>query len=156
MPFKIVQTIEDSRLCLSIVPSRWEENGKLFWPKSRMSIRKLIKVENSKPEKGKWDELPCVKKREFATLAEAEEEMSHMEEDSETEKDTLPEHLRSRKRQALKPISPLLDLNDLMTENAIEVKFFKLILLHIYKIFCYRQHITIQALVMNYLTNLTK
>lgn len=77
--------------------------------------------------------------------------MSRMEDDSETERETFPKH--SRKRQALKPISPLLDFNNLMKENAmVEVKFFKLILLHIYKIFCYRQHINSQVQVMNYLT----
>lgn len=68
MPFKIVQTIEDSQLCLSIVPSLWEENGMLFWPNKKISIHRLLKNESSQPEKGKWEEMPCVKKREFNTF----------------------------------------------------------------------------------------
>ncbi|KAF5299364.1 hypothetical protein FQR65_LT19520 [Abscondita terminalis] len=40
--FKIVQTIEKGALLLSVVPSKWENNGKLWYPPSKMSSRKLF------------------------------------------------------------------------------------------------------------------
>uniref|UniRef100_A0A1S4GAW0 DUF4806 domain-containing protein n=1 Tax=Anopheles gambiae TaxID=7165 RepID=A0A1S4GAW0_ANOGA len=85
MPHKIVQTIEGGEACLSVVPSRWEVKGILHWPKKHL-VAKLQLEEDSVPS-DKWEKLNCIKKREFATRAEAYDELKKMEEKSDTEVD---------------------------------------------------------------------
>lgn len=85
MPFKIVQTIEKGENCLTVVPARWEESGVLFWPKKSV-VAKLSLDENSVPE-ANWERIDCVKKRDFTSRAEAEQEIERMEAISDTEAD---------------------------------------------------------------------
>lgn len=84
MPFKIVQTVEDGEVCLSIVPSTWEINGVLRWPKKLRLANKLSHMEYSQPDSS-WDRMMCLKKRELNTRKEAEDELSLMELHSDTE-----------------------------------------------------------------------
>lgn len=86
MPFKIVQTIEDGETCLSVVPAKWETNGMLFWPKRHL-FEKFSRNEESIPDKKKWEQMKCVKKREFHSRKEAEAELERMEQVSDTEID---------------------------------------------------------------------
>lgn len=85
MPYKIVQTIERGETCLTVIPSGWEENGILHWPKKN-AVAKLSLEEFSRPSP-KWERINCVKKREFKTRAEAESELEKMECVSDTEAD---------------------------------------------------------------------
>lgn len=88
MPFKIVQTIERGETCLTVVPSGWEKSGTLHWPKKN-AVAKLSLEEFSMPSP-KWERIDCVKKREFKTRAEAENEVDRMESVSDTEADDVP------------------------------------------------------------------
>lgn len=81
------QTIEEGEICLSVVPAGWEIDGMLHWPK-KSAVSKLSKDEGSVPT-SKWERINCIKKREFATRAEAEQEMEKMEAVSDTEADEL-------------------------------------------------------------------
>lgn len=83
MPFKIIQTIEAGEVCLSVVPSGWECNGILWWPKKHL-VGKLSQIETSMPD-DKWEKINCVKKREFLTRKEADDELDRMETVSDTE-----------------------------------------------------------------------
>lgn len=83
MPFKIVQTIEAGEICLAVVPAGWENKGILYWPR-KSAVAKLSLDENSLPEPS-WEQMNCIKKREFATRKEAEYELDLMQLVSETE-----------------------------------------------------------------------
>ncbi|XP_055526995.1 uncharacterized protein LOC129719627 [Wyeomyia smithii] len=83
MPFKIIQTCEEGNLCLSIVPSAWERDGVLWWPKTT-GVAKLLRDENSHPT-SKWQTMQCIKKRVCRSRAEAESELNKMEALSDTE-----------------------------------------------------------------------
>ncbi|XP_055551631.1 uncharacterized protein LOC129733991 isoform X4 [Wyeomyia smithii] len=87
MPFKIVQTCEDGTQCLTVVPSGLECDGILYWPSTANTNAKLIRNEYS-IRTVKWQQIPCTRKREFRTQAEAEAELAKMETFSDT--DTLP------------------------------------------------------------------
>lgn len=114
MPFKIVQTIEDSQICLSIVPYSWEEDGLLYWPKkNRLLTYKLQKQENSVPDKLSWEKMTCIKKREVSTFEEGEREISKMEKVSDTEEE-VPALKRHHSR--LKPALSI-DLNYLLPDE---------------------------------------
>lgn len=65
------------------------------------------------------------KKREFNTFSEAQEEMNRMENDSDTERENVPKDSKCRRRQALKPISPLLDLNHLIKDDIMVSNIFQ-------------------------------
>ncbi|XP_058814176.1 uncharacterized protein LOC131678056 [Topomyia yanbarensis] len=79
MPFKILQTMEEGEQCLCIVPSAWEKDGILWWPKAT-GAAKLLRDKYSHPT-SKWQQMVCIQKREYRTLLEAESELS----DTETE-----------------------------------------------------------------------
>uniref|UniRef100_A0A182VVL9 DUF4806 domain-containing protein n=1 Tax=Anopheles minimus TaxID=112268 RepID=A0A182VVL9_9DIPT len=98
MPYKIVQTIEGGETCLSVVPSRWEQEGVLFWPKKNL-VAKLSLEEDSIPT-NKWEKINCIKKREFKTRAEAYEELEKMEMKTDTEMDDED----SRRHRPKKPL----------------------------------------------------
>lgn len=89
MPFKIVQTVEKGRPRLSIVPSVWEDGGKLFWPTEKVKNRaRLVKDENSFPSPN-WDILDCVVKRSnIAMYAVAQTELQNMENCTDTDNET--------------------------------------------------------------------
>ncbi|CAH0398763.1 unnamed protein product [Chilo suppressalis] len=87
MPFKIVQTIEKQQPKLTIVPAYWEYNGVLRLPK--IGARKLVTNGDSRPLQG-WVSMKCtVKRSSFQTYREAEEELTLMENKSDTD---VPEH----------------------------------------------------------------
>ena len=59
MSFKIVKTIENGSVRLSIVPDKWEQEGILFWPpKTTKYSDKLIKDPNSVPSID-WQMMHC-------------------------------------------------------------------------------------------------
>lgn len=59
MSFKIVKTIENDKVQLYIVPTAWEKDGVLYWPKkSCKDSEKLIRDSESVPRID-WDKIPC-------------------------------------------------------------------------------------------------
>lgn len=89
MPFKIVQTVEKGRPRLCIVPSIWEEDGKLFWPTEKIKNRsRLVRDETSFPSPN-WDILDCtVKRTNIETYMAAEHEIQIMENHTDTDNET--------------------------------------------------------------------
>lgn len=101
--FKIVQTLEKGIKELTIVPSAWENNNVLFWPKRRAD--KLIKYPQSTPEEG-WFSMKCTLKRcNLSCYSDAEEELENMlERDDETEQDEeQPKNIRKKRPRVLLP-----------------------------------------------------
>lgn len=85
MPYKIVQTREKGQTILVIIPSLWEKNGSLWWPPKKTQ-NKLIKDEQSKPDKTEWKLMDCILKRNnLRTYQLAEAELSIMEGNSDTD-----------------------------------------------------------------------
>ncbi|XP_069363481.1 uncharacterized protein [Maniola hyperantus] len=84
MPFKVVQTTERGKICISAVPSGWERNGVLSWPPN--SQLGMIRDEKSKP-KSTWKHLPCIVKRHFSTYEEASNEANKMESETDTDQE---------------------------------------------------------------------
>lgn len=82
--FKVVQTIEKGSKQLTIVPSSWECNGELAWPKFRAD--KLIKNGDSMPGET-WFRMTCKLKSHLLTYEIAEEEMERMLEREDTEQE---------------------------------------------------------------------
>lgn len=85
MPFKIVETVEKGKSLLFIVPSLWETNGILKWPKNCLDVRKLVMNENCLPATG-WSASRCrVKRHSIPSFSEAERELELMLERSDTD-----------------------------------------------------------------------
>ena len=97
--FKIVETVEKGSKKLTIVPSGWESNGELSWPKFKAD--KLIKVADSLPEDS-WFRMSCkLKRNHLLNYDIAEEELERMLEKDDTElssQEDLDTYERSRKR----------------------------------------------------------
>lgn len=95
MPYKIVQTKEDGKDFVTIVPSRWEKDGMLKWPpkkdgKARELYQKLMKNADSSAPDG-WNSVKCRLKREFETYAQAKLEWKSMSDKSDTsDTDVMP------------------------------------------------------------------
>ncbi|XP_049886767.1 uncharacterized protein LOC126381311 [Pectinophora gossypiella] len=83
MPFKIVQTRENNRSVLTVVPSNWEKDGVLYWPR-KLSDNKQIHNENSTPGTD-WKPMSCRTKRVMHSLEEANAEVERMAQISDTE-----------------------------------------------------------------------
>lgn len=119
MPFKIVQTIEGGETCLSIVPSGWEVNGTLHWPKKHQVV-KLSLQEDSLPADN-WQRINCIQKRHCRTYAEASDELEQMENKSDTEMDEVyTTRLPDKRRRQLTSIAHSngnMDLNDLAEQQ---------------------------------------
>lgn len=60
MPFKIVESHEKNSKYLEVVPSQWEQNGTIYWPKENFA--KLAQNERSQPCPG-WITTKGVVKR---------------------------------------------------------------------------------------------
>lgn len=95
MSFKVVQlTTKNGRKELAAVPTGWESNNKLQWPKKSISsqMKKLINDPSSVPEnKKEWNEYNCTVKRiNLKTLKEATEEVERMQVNSDTDSDLMP------------------------------------------------------------------
>lgn len=84
--FKIVETIEKARKELTIIPSAWECNGQLFWP--RLRADKLVQISDSIPEDN-WFTMPCKVKRNYLINYEVAEELERMLNEDETEQEEL-------------------------------------------------------------------
>lgn len=93
MPFKIVSTIEKGRSVLTTVPSDWEKEGFLFWPRlARIKVEKLRRSMHSKPEED-WKVVNCIlKRRHLITFENAELELERMCSNSDTETDNEKEN----------------------------------------------------------------
>jgi hypothetical protein len=113
MPFKIVQTVENKKTVLTVVPSKWERNGVLFWPREKNEV-KLIHNAESLP-KPDWHKLKCIKKREYSTIHEAERELEIMEQVPDTDAENVNHTSRSNQRSRVlhntRVLQPI-DLND--------------------------------------------
>ncbi|KAF9791794.1 hypothetical protein SFRURICE_020193 [Spodoptera frugiperda] len=84
MPFKIVQTIERGKKFLSCVPSSWENENLLLWP--RKGSKKHQRNEYSVPGED-WISIPCQLKRSDLTYDEAQMELALMQRESDTEEE---------------------------------------------------------------------
>lgn len=127
MSFKIVQTIEDGQNCLSIVPGLWEDNGILYWPKSKALLFRMQKQAYSLPNKQKWDKLICIKKRDCATYQDAEKELLIMEGMDDTDLETMDENDNKkskniRTKNNVMPVAEIPDFNYMIPPNNVKVR----------------------------------
>lgn len=101
MPFKIVQTFENGKSVLTVLPSAWEKAEILFWPR-RLNETKLIHDDFSVPKKD-WKIMRCKTKREYLSQQEADVEMERMGQLSDTENDSPASTTRpiSRPRKSM-------------------------------------------------------
>lgn len=111
MPFKIVQTFERGRKFLSCVPSSWENDNLLLWP--RKGSKRLQINEYAIPGED-WISTPCRLKRCDLTYDDAQMELARMQHESDTEEERLP-----RKRYEIN----ITDMNDLALQ-CITVRFY--------------------------------
>ncbi|CAB3232061.1 unnamed protein product [Arctia plantaginis] len=99
MPYKIVKTFEKGNSKLSAVPSNWEKDGVLHWP--RYNENKLRRVESSYPEYN-WRKINCkVKRSNFSTILEAEQELDKMCKKSDTETDTDEQYYVTNQKEMM-------------------------------------------------------
>ncbi|KAF5302057.1 hypothetical protein FQR65_LT19132 [Abscondita terminalis] len=113
--FKIVETIEKGRRELTIVPSAWEVDGHLFWPKTKAD--KLIRHADSVPEYS-WFRMKCKLKRNHLINYEVgEEELERMLDNDETgtEEETVNVRKKTRKSKSEFPNRHEDDFNALAT-----------------------------------------
>lgn len=96
MPYKVVQSKENDCEFLSVVPSRWENNGYVKWPakgcdsKTKSLYKRLMTDGDSTPPDD-WNSVKCRAKREFETYTEAQAEWKCMSDKSDTEtSDNMP------------------------------------------------------------------
>ncbi|RVE41954.1 hypothetical protein evm_013394 [Chilo suppressalis] len=83
MPFKIVSTRRKGKLELCTVPETWEVKGTLRWPKMYGDI--LAKNDSTQPQTD-WLTYNCVvKRRNYHTYEEAEDELEKMLEKTDTD-----------------------------------------------------------------------
>lgn len=83
MPYKIIETIERGRRLIVSVPSLWESDGNLYWPKK--NVISLKKNEKSAPQSD-WKCLPCILKRDnILNYKTAEEEIALMSDFTDTD-----------------------------------------------------------------------
>lgn len=76
MSFKIVETIEKGKYVLTAVPTSWENQGNLRWPK--IKSEKLRRDPFSIPE-DTWRSMNCiVKRKNIMSFEEAETELRAM------------------------------------------------------------------------------
>lgn len=87
MSYKIVQTWEYNKHRLLAVPSTWENNNILKYP--RKNITKYLKIGTSIPEHD-WKQIKCdVKRRELLSYETAEYVLQEMVNHTDTEDDTI-------------------------------------------------------------------
>ncbi|KAF9406096.1 hypothetical protein HW555_013402 [Spodoptera exigua] len=106
MPYKVVQTIENGKICLSVVPNNWEKEGTLSWPPR--SEASSILDENSVPGKN-WSTFPCIVKRICNTYKAAGLAVKAMENVTDTD-----EEVPTRVIPLPQENDAVLDLNHLM------------------------------------------
>ncbi|KAJ8708564.1 hypothetical protein PYW08_001630 [Mythimna loreyi] len=94
MPFKIVSTRRRGKVELCTVPDTWEIKGILRWPKMYGDI--LAKNDSTQPQSD-WLTYKCLlKRRNYRTYEEAEDELTKMLEKTDT--DDTDDGERSYKR----------------------------------------------------------
>ncbi|KAJ8704354.1 hypothetical protein PYW08_013078 [Mythimna loreyi] len=97
MPFKIVSTRRRGKVELCTVPDTWEVKGILRWPKMYGDI--LAKNDSTQPQSD-WLTYKCLlKRRNYRTYEEAEDELTKMLEKTDT--DDTDDGERSYKRTTL-------------------------------------------------------
>ncbi|CAH0696731.1 unnamed protein product [Spodoptera exigua] len=106
MPYKVVQTIENGKICLSVVPNNWEKEGTLSWP-PRSEASSMLD-ENSVPGKN-WSTFPCIVKRICNTYKAAGLAVKAMENVTDTD-----EEVPTRVIPLPQENDAVLDLNHLM------------------------------------------
>lgn len=96
MPYKVVQTKENGREFLSVVPAGWEKDGFVKWPskncdtKTKALYKNLMADVASVPPDD-WISVKCRLKRSCETYAEAKLEWKCMSDKSDTEQsDPMP------------------------------------------------------------------
>lgn len=62
MSFKVVLINETQEV--EPVPHSWEENGVVYWPPDKISLRKLQSNAQSEPDKSTWISYTCIVKAE--------------------------------------------------------------------------------------------
>ncbi|KAF5283126.1 hypothetical protein FQR65_LT14055 [Abscondita terminalis] len=94
--FKIVQTIEKGKKQLTIVPTAWESNGILWWPK--FGAERLAKIPDCVPEEN-WFSIKCELKRDhLLNYSTAESELERMLDYDDTESEFDGNVQRTMKR----------------------------------------------------------
>ena len=89
MPFKIIQTKERNKVKLIAVPSTWEHNSVLRWPKQP---QKIINDDTSLPQ-AHWCSIPCsVIRNNINTYEAAVKEINIMLTQRDTEEETSVTH----------------------------------------------------------------
>lgn len=132
--FKIVETVEKNKKNLTIVPSSWEENNVLWWPKYRAD--KLIQDVNSEPDPT-WFKMKCrLKRSHLFNIDVAEEELERMvsKDDTEQEEMETTEIYSKRPRvcRANTKSSGHLDDFNSMANSCMQVNFLILVRVFIY------------------------
>lgn len=138
--FKIVETIENNRKELTIVPAQWEnDRGILYFP--RRFASKLQREADSAPEPN-WLTLPCKVKRKFLPSFEtAEEELNQMVDVDDTDKDDQARMLpiprkRARvllpKKKSNTNNDTATDFNYLADSCIVSIKFYRLFIVLIF------------------------
>lgn len=83
--FIIVETIEEGKVNLCVVPESWEKNGTLFWPPGRKGIT-LRKDDSSFPDFENWSKQKCcVKRKNFTTFQDAVQAERYLSQFDDTE-----------------------------------------------------------------------
>lgn len=84
MTFKIVQTVENGRKLLTIVPHHWEQMGTLFWPR-KSTVNAQDDSDSNKPD-DKAHKYRCIVKRQnLQTYDEAENILDVMQQQSDSD-----------------------------------------------------------------------
>lgn len=83
--FKIVQTIESGEFVLSVVPTLWEEKGKLMWPPANETNNKIFLQTLPGTLDNGWQQFDCVVKRSgLESFVQARQEQNAMMLNSDT------------------------------------------------------------------------
>ncbi|KAF5303398.1 hypothetical protein FQR65_LT08240 [Abscondita terminalis] len=119
--FKIVQTIENGSLLLSVVPSTWENGGKLMYPPRKIFSRKLFQNCTQPPgtlAEG-WTQFECIVKRaNIPTYEQARKEQEEMSSNSDTSSNEIMQP-RQRLKKTIKSNADLqrTNYNDLLLQS---------------------------------------
>lgn len=106
MPFKIVRTLEKGKYRHWIVPSKWESNNIVKWPKRNIS--KLVKCDDYLPDPD-WQQIKCqVKRKNIPTYNDAERELANLLCVTDTDEDQINDKMTKSKQQEINESALLL------------------------------------------------
>ena len=111
MTFKIVQTIEEDSIELSIIPTKWENGGVLNWPvKHSFAMDRLLRDGASEPPLTGCFQMECrVKRVGISSYKEASIILNKMKTVSDSEADEIS---RFRSKSNPNPKYTEYDTND--------------------------------------------